>query len=317
MRTTDRRGVAPRHISGHVERGIGKENEGSKAAPANRKALRFPHQSPERGASLPLLHLANHLIDLLFRRERQCCSGKKRGLLQDVGLAECPTLDQRPREDRDAIERLLSRTLAKGKLGGFASVMCCPIVVRQFQIFFAGRALKIGRHGGGRAVTLADPAHEVRFGKLNHIDWRKLHLQLRRRLERVLGKHCVVVGMGEVEADYERKAWQPHYHLAIFDASRDGLELLRKRHYLSRQGEPRLMKNQPLQTPGWYAYIAKLTAFRKIVVSCSSGGTTVFRKRLKVVEEREYYKYLAVHRPTEFVFAMNCSIVRASRQRPA
>ena len=128
-------------------------------------------------------------------------------------------------------DRKLARALRDAKPGDPAAVYCCPLLARKFQIFFVSRALGIGEQArdAGIPITLFDPKSAVPFNQLDDIDWRKLNGQLRRRLERTLGKKIVVAGMGEVEADYERKVWQPHHHLVIYGTTRDELRGYGKR----------------------------------------------------------------------------------------
>ena len=73
-----------------------------------------------------------------------------------------------------------------------------------------------------------DTKNAVPFDELDDIDWRRRHNELRRRLERMLGKDIIVVGVGEVEADYDRKVWQPHHHLVIYGTTEQNLEELRE-----------------------------------------------------------------------------------------
>jgi hypothetical protein len=104
-------------------------------------------------------------------------------------------------------DRKLAQALRRAEPGQPGSTYCCPLVARRFQIFFVSRALRVDRRAKSRGIliTLLDPKNAIPFGNLEDINWRKLNGQLRRRLERTLGKDVVVVGMGEVEADYDLK----------------------------------------------------------------------------------------------------------------
>ncbi len=209
------------------------------------------------------------------------------------------------------VDQALGRALLKAEPAKYARVMCCPLAARRFQIFFTSRALDIAAGlPSGVAVTLVDPATAVPFGKLNTIDWRTSHQQLRKRLERNLGPEAVVFGMGEVEADYEQEVWHPHYHLSVFKASAEDLKGLRRRHYMSGQDDVRRMKVRPLKDPAWHSYTSKLVAFRKVVTVAPDGKRSVQRKRLKQPESREFMRYLARRQPAEFLFSLRCSILR-------
>jgi len=86
----------------------------------------------------------------------------------------------------DPDDQSLAKELAKANFGKPATVMCCPVAARRFQIFFAGRSMKIAGHPRmeGFALTLLDPASAVPFSGLDNIDWRIMYLRVRRRLER-------------------------------------------------------------------------------------------------------------------------------------
>ena len=213
-------------------------------------------------------------------------------------------------------DRALSRALAKARSGQPAEVMCCPLAARNFQIFFTARALKIAPidPASSYAITLVDPEDAIPFNQLERIDWRRYHQKLRRRLERCLGRNVIVIGMGDVEADYDRHVWLPHYHLAVFNVTYDALETLRDRHYKCDGNSERRMKCVPLRDAGWYSYISKLIAFRKVVSVGSDGRKLTQRKRLKVPEFREYMRYLSTRQPTVHIFAMNCSVLRSASQ---
>jgi hypothetical protein len=211
-------------------------------------------------------------------------------------------------------DRKLARALRAAKPGELAAVYCCPLLARKFQIFFVSRALKIGEQArdAGIPITLFDPKTAVPFSKLNDIDWRKLHGQLRRRLERTLGKEVMIVGMGEVEADYGRKVWQPHHHLVIYGTTRHDLRKLRKAHYrVLPNGIRPMVISKRKDIEGWYAYASKLMTFRKLQIGNEeTEKLSVRRVRLKTSEFRQLMRYLSRRIPTSFVFAMNCSIAK-------
>jgi hypothetical protein len=153
-------------------------------------------------------------------------------------------------------DRKLARALRRAEPGAPAAVYCCPLVARRFQIFFVSRALRVDGPAKSRGIliTLLDPKNAVPFDNLEEINWRRLNGQLRRRLERTLGKDVVVVGMGEVEADYDLKVWQPHHHLVIYGTTEDALEKLRKAHYqeLPDCAKPMLV-SENYSLPSWCA----------------------------------------------------------------
>mgnify|MGYP001166229075 CR=1 FL=1 len=191
-----------------------------------------------------------------------------------------------------------------------ASVGCCPLLARRFQVFFSSRALRVAelQADDGVRYTLLDAADAVPFGKLDTVNWSKLHMKLRRRLERHLGPNVVVYGMGEVEADDTRGVWQPHHHLTIHGVTDDGLKSLRKRHYkATRTGIRPMVKSKPQDLGTWLSYNSKLVAFAK-----TPGIGPSHRGRLTNYQSWEYFRYLSRNRPTSFVFSMNCRIVRSS-----
>lgn len=212
-------------------------------------------------------------------------------------------------------DRKLAQALRRGEPGQPGPSYCCPLVARRFQIFFVSRALRVDARAKSRGilVTVLDPKNAVPFGNLEDINWRRLNGQLRRRLERTLGKDVVVVGMGEVETDYDLKVWQPHHHLVIYGTAEDALEKLRKAHYpkLTDGAKPMLV-SQKYSLPGWYAYASKLMTFRKLQSVDGETGkvTSIRRVRLKAPEFRQLMRYLSRRVPTSFVFSMNCHIVR-------
>jgi hypothetical protein len=117
--------------------------------------------------------------------------------------------------------------------------------------------------------------------------------------------------MGEVEADDSRGVWQPHHHVTIHGATVAALKRLRKAHYRAkRTGMRPMVRSKPQPLEGWLSYVSKLVAFDKIP---THGGPSS-RCRLPPDQSREYFRYLAVRRPTSFVFSMNCRIVKGSRR---
>ena len=212
-------------------------------------------------------------------------------------------------------DRKLAQALRRAEPGQPGSTYCCPLLARRFQIFFVSRALRVDRRAKsqGILITLLDPKNAVSFDNLEDVDWRKLNGQLRRRLERTLGKDIVVVGMGEVEADYDLKVWQPHHHLVIYGTTEDALKTLRKAHYQQLPDCPKpMLVSEKYHLPGWYAYASKLMTFRKLqsVNGDTEKVTSIRRVRLKAPEFRQLMRYLSRQVPTSFVFSMNCRIVR-------
>jgi hypothetical protein len=160
---------------------------------------------------------------------------------------------------------------------------------------------------------LFDLKDAVPFGELNTVDLRKLHLKLRRRLERSLGKNVVVVGFLEVEADEERGVWQPHHHITIYGATKKQLRRLRRKHYKAEKTGPRpMMKSKPQPIAKWFSYQSKLNAFGK---SVEVPGGPPRRTRLPEKLSRQFFRFVSRERPTSFVFCMNCGIVKP-RKKP-
>lgn len=205
----------------------------------------------------------------------------------------------------------LAYFMEKAALLKSATVLCCPLLCRRFQIYFVdvvsvihAKQQRKGASWKGGAYTLFDVGDAVADPET--IDWRKLHARLRKRLLRQLGDNIVVVGMGEVEFDESRGKWQPHHHLAIYGASEADLVSLRRKYYAANRKGPRPMKKSPGSPDiNWFAYMSKLTAFGKLV---SVHGTEPCRTRLPDAESRDYFWYLARRRPTSFAFCINCSL---------
>lgn len=207
-------------------------------------------------------------------------------------------------------DQLLAAALAEAKRNRPAQYLCCPLLTRRWQIFFVDRALDVCDEQRRRPqfYTVFDQEDAVAPGRLKAIDWRRLHAKLRARLGRTLGPHVVAFGMGEVEFDGTRGVWQPHYHLVIFGAPRVRFDWLRKKHYPAKRKGPRPMVRSKVKSlPRWLAYMSKLTVFAKHVVP---GQAPAARGRLSPKRSRQYFRYLARSAPTEFVFCMNCRIVK-------
>ena len=206
-------------------------------------------------------------------------------------------------------DRALGDDLRDAQRGKLARTFCCPLLARQFQIFFVSRSLKVIQRCEQRALlTLFDPDDAVE--DLEGVDWPKMHARLRRRLGRCIGADTVALGVGEVEFDETRALWQPHYHLVLVDATEEGLSRLRKHHYASKKGEARSMvRSAETDLVGWLAYMSKLMAFRKI--PAAGGGT--HRVRLKPRHFRKFLRYAAEHNPSTFVFTLNCSVIKSNK----
>jgi hypothetical protein len=203
----------------------------------------------------------------------------------------------------------LARLLRDAEKYQPASVGCCPVLAWRFQIWFVDAALELHTRLKRKGVpyTLFDLDEAVDVGDLGSIDWRRLNATLRKRITRILGKHVVVIGMGEVEYDAFRNMWQPHYHVMIYGAKWGTLKTLRAKHYSAERTGPRPMVRSAEGEPAtWFSYMSKLVAFAKAVQQ--SGQTC--RVRLNGPLSREYFRYLAGNRPTSFVFGVNCSLVK-------
>jgi hypothetical protein len=210
-------------------------------------------------------------------------------------------------------DRALAQLLSETGDVAVAPVACCPLAARQFQIYVVDRALEIAEQQATDpiGITLLKPEWAVPFGELHRVNWRLHHQRLRRYFENALGRKVVVFGVAEVEADYSRQCWQPHYHLVAF-VTEGELKTLRTSYFKSAKTGPRGMVLRRDIDANWYAYAAKLTAFRKIEVAKTGGGKYVRRKRLKGPQFREHMRFLASSRPTTSIFAMNCSLVKRS-----
>jgi hypothetical protein len=139
---------------------------------------------------------------------------------------------------------------------------------------------------------------------------KKLHSRLRRRLERSLGKETVAFGLIEFEPDEARRTWQPHHHLTISNVPGVRLLELRRRHYQQSKSSTRPMLVQDECDTGWYAYMSKQTAFRKLLVVTTDGKEYIQRKRLRRAQTGEFMRFLSQTLPTSLVFAMNCRPLR-------
>ena len=210
-------------------------------------------------------------------------------------------------------DRDLAAVLSSARGGEPAAVGCCPVTACRFQSFYVDRALQVhdDQQKKGKRYTFFDPKDAVPFGKLHTVNWRKLHQKFRRRLQRTLGKHVVVIGFGEVEADEERGVWQPHYHVTIYGAKNRKLKELRRKHYgAKRTGVRPMRKSKAEPIAKWFAYQSKLNAFGKLV---DSNGGPPKRTRLPDDLSRQFFRYVSRHLPTAFVFSMNCRIVKARK----
>lgn len=207
-------------------------------------------------------------------------------------------------------DRFLAEALAEPRGNRPANFLCCPLLARRFQIFFVDRALQVSQaqYQKAQLYTLFDPKDAVRPGYLGDVDWRRSHAKLRARLRRTLGPHVVALGMGEVEFDEVRRVWQPHYHLVVFGAPKRRIEWLRKKHFpAKRRGLRPMVRSKEKSLPKRLAYMSKLTVFGKVP---PPGGGPAVRRRLPPKPSRQHLRYLARRSPTEFVFCMNCRIVK-------
>ncbi|CAN5372337.1 hypothetical protein BH10PSE6_BH10PSE6_11630 [soil metagenome] len=203
-----------------------------------------------------------------------------------------------------------------------APIGCCPLLAREFQIWFVDAALNLHYRALHRRLrfnrscapyTLLDPSEAVDEGQLHTIEWRRLHSTLRKRIARILGQGVVVIGMGEVEWDDHRQKWQPHYHIMIYGAERARLKAFREKHYTAKRRGPRPMVRSSRGEPAtWFSYMSKLVAFGKVAESY--GATR--RVRLENRLSREYFWYLAERSPTAFVFCVNCSLLNRTLTDP-
>ena len=196
-----------------------------------------------------------------------------------------------------------------------APVGCCPLLGRQFQIWFVDVALHLDHrlNRPGHPFTLLDLSEAVDEGQLHTLDWRRLYASLRKRIERILGEQVVVIGMGEVEYDAQRRKWQPHWHLMIYNVSWARLKAFRKKHYRAQRTGPRPMVRSKRGEPAtWFSYMSKLIAFGKVA---DAYGRTQ-RVRLSNRLSREYFRYLAERSPTSFIFCINCSLVNRTLGDP-
>lgn len=206
-------------------------------------------------------------------------------------------------------DQLLAAALANARPGQPAPYLCCPVRAREVQIRFVELALRVckSQKRRGQHLTLFDPADALRPDQLKTLDWRRHHTKLRARLARRIGPHIVVIGFGEIEFDPTRGVWQPHYHLIVFGAPRPSIELLRRRHYPAKRTGPRpMLRSTAHSLPGWLAYMSKLAVFDKAPVT----GSRSKYGRISDKRSRQFYRYLARRNPSEFVFAMNCRILK-------
>jgi hypothetical protein len=207
----------------------------------------------------------------------------------------------------------LAEFLEEAQRYAAARVGCCPLLVRQFQIWFVAAALELHSkmEVAGDPYTLLDLKEAVDSRHLHKINWRRLHARLRKRIARILGKDVVVIGVGEVEYDPSRGKWQPHYHIMVYGASRADFKKLRKNHYAAKRRGPRPMVRSSRGEPAtWFSYMAKLIAFGKRMEG--PGGPR--RVRLQGDLSRAHFRYLASRVPTSFIFCVNCSLVKRSHR---
>ena len=185
-----------------------------------------------------------------------------------------------------------------------ARVYCCPVLARQFQIYFTALALKINeeRGGDGTLVTLFNPARAVERVNLHKINWRTEKAALAAILTRAFGKEVAAIGMGDVEYDEDRDCWQLHFHLVIYGITDADIERLRMTAYVAKRGDLRpLLVSEEMFIAGWFSYMSRLMAFRK-------APNSKRRFRLKDPEFRRLMRYYARHHPTEFIFRHRCAV---------
>ena len=188
-----------------------------------------------------------------------------------------------------------------------ASVGCCPLLARRFQIWFVDAALDVHRQTKRRGVPFTYMAdEEVDVGQLHTLDWRRLHTIHRERISRTLGGDEIVIGMGKVEYDPSINKWQPYHDFMVYHPR--NWDLFRELRAIPKRKDTEPMVTSAFDEPAtWFSDMSKLTAFSTVMQQ--SGG--VRQRPLSDRLSREYFGYLASNSPTSFIFCVNCTLPNA------
>ena len=194
----------------------------------------------------------------------------------------------------------LAKVLRKAREGMRADTACCPVLCRQFQIWFVGAALAIHEAIAlvGEPYSVFDRDDAVDVGMLHTINLRRLHAGMRNRAATILGVHSAVVGMATVKYDKTRNKWQPHYPMMIYGGS----NRFRNFYWTRRTGSPPMVRALH-EAAQWFGDMS-LAAFGEMMKTDGRSR----QGRLNDKLSREYFHYLANRTPTSFVFCFNCDI---------
>jgi hypothetical protein len=195
----------------------------------------------------------------------------------------------------------LAEHLRAAPKGQPAGVGCCPLLARQFQIWFVDAALDVHtqtKQRGAPFTYMAD--EEVDVGQLHTLDWRPLHTIFRKRISRTLGGDEIAIGMGKVEHDLSINKWQPYHYFMVYHRRNWNL-------FWELRAIPKRNGAQPMafdEAATWFSHMSKLTAFSTMLQQSRGVRQQPLSDRLS----REYFRYLASNSPTSFIFCVNCSL---------
>lgn len=225
-------------------------------------------------------------------------------------LTRCPGLEHYERERDYRVKllatsacpdhRQLARILASAHGGQPAGTTACPISAALFQRFAVSRVLAaIRRYAEVWFVTLVDEDADISLDELTNLSWPTRHARVRRRIVRAVGRHALVVGVGELDWSETDSVFRVHHHLMIANASRREVEGLRRFYRRNRS-----MKVQRLAAPArQVAYMLKFCAYRKAPFRSMAGKAK--NQRLRPPELRAHLAHLSRHEFTDFVFCQN------------
>lgn len=203
----------------------------------------------------------------------------------------------------DPNDRALGDLLDLAPEGQPADLACCPLTTLNVQTWWGGEALRVFESFD--QCWMVHPIFHrdsVPFGQLMTIDVGRQKMRMRRQLERSASPLTVAMGGFELDADYNREVWVPHFHLAVANCTRAQLEGLRAHFKPDGDWEALLQIEEAVNRRRQFAYTAKFVAYRRPFKQHGRKRSGAFRLRLP--EHNEYLRFLARLAPTDLLFAM-------------
>jgi hypothetical protein len=202
-------------------------------------------------------------------------------------------------EKGDAKDRKVARFLDDYDDGKPAPILSCPLLARKVRLWLFAeihRTMESFRQVFVLHLLFRDAA--MPFDALRSVDWRTIAMRLRRQIERAVGRDVVAMGGFELKADYARRMWLPHAHIAVANCTRKKLEALRD--YYDQDGQ---LQIDPVRNPEQLLYAQKLNCFREL--KRNGPRRQGSRKRLRMPQLNEFLRWISRYRPTELLFALN------------